>query len=91
MLPISGGHLSPHNSQKTPIARWLERGIGVFREFEISPKFYLRNCVAYNIGLFCSAIYSTVYSTFQSDASSTASPDLDTYLYKHNHSFMKGE
>ena len=34
---------------------------------------------------------SRVYSTFRSDVSSTASQDLDTCLYKHNHSFMKGE
>ena len=57
-LPISRGHCSPHNSRKTLIARPLGRGMGVFREFEMWPKFYLRKCCAVcNIVFYCTAIY----------------------------------
>ena len=57
-LPISRGHFSPKNSWKTPMARLLGRGMGVFGEFEIWPKFYLRSCyTSCNIVLYCTAIY----------------------------------
>ena len=51
-LPIYRGHFSPHNSRKTPIARPLGRGMGVFREFEVWPKFYLRSCCTWAISCY---------------------------------------
>ena len=57
-LPISRGHFSPNNSRKTPIARPLGRSMGVFRGFEIWPKFHLRSCcTGCKVVLCCSAIY----------------------------------
>ena len=57
-LPISRGHFTPYNSRKTPIARPLGRGMGVFRESECWSKFYLRSCCAVcNFVLYCTAIY----------------------------------
>ena len=41
--PIYRGHFSSNNSRKTPIARPLGRYRGLFREFEVSPKFQLRS------------------------------------------------
>ena len=47
-LPIFRGPFSPHNSPKTPIAHPLGRCMGVFREFEVWPKYmyYLWGCCA---------------------------------------------
>ena len=57
-LLLSGGHLSPNNSQKTPIARPLGRAMGIFSELEVWPKFYLRSCCAEcNIMLYYVALY----------------------------------
>ena len=57
-LPISCGHFSPNNSRRTPIARSLGRDMDVILEFEVLPKFYIRNwCVGWNIVLYCTAIY----------------------------------
>ena len=57
-LPISRGHFSPKNSRKAPKARPLRRGMGVFREFGVWPKFYLRSCCTVcNSVLHCTAIY----------------------------------
>ena len=57
-LPISRCHFSPNDSHKTPIARPLGRGMGVFREVEVWPKFYLRSCCARCIiVLYCTVIY----------------------------------
>ena len=57
-LPISPGHVSRNNLRKTPIAPLWGRGMGVFCEFEVWPKFYLRSCCAVcNNVLYCSAIY----------------------------------
>ena len=57
-LPISRDHFSPNNSRKTSIARPLGWGMGVVREFQVWPKFYLRSCCAgCNIVLYCTAIY----------------------------------
>ena len=37
----SRGHFSPNNSRKTSIGRPLGLGMGVFRDFEVLPKFQL--------------------------------------------------
>ena len=56
--PISCGCFPANNSRKTSIARPLGRGMGVFREFEIWPKFYTQSCCAgCNIVLYCTVIY----------------------------------
>ena len=58
VLPISRGHFSPNNSRRTPIARSLGWDMDVILEFEVLPKFYIRNwCVGWNIVLYCTAIY----------------------------------
>ena len=54
---ICCSHFSPNNSRKTPTAQALGWGIGVFREFEVWPKFYLRSCAECNITLYCIALY----------------------------------
>ena len=57
-LPISRCHFSPNNSRRTPITRSLGRDMDVILEFEILPKFYIRNgCAEWNIVLYCTAIY----------------------------------
>ena len=49
---------SPNNSRKTTIARPNGRAMGLFRDFNVSPKFYLRSCCALcNIELYRTAIY----------------------------------
>ena len=61
-LPISRGHFSPNNSRRTPIARSLGRDMDDILEFEVFPKFLIRNwCVGWTIVLYCTAIYR-VYS-----------------------------
>ena len=58
VLPISRCHFSPNNSRRTPIARSLGRDMDVILEFEVLPKFYIRNgCVGWNIVLYWTAIY----------------------------------
>ena len=57
-LPISRGQFSPNHSRKVPIARAWGRNTCVFLEFEVWPKFYLRNCgVVCNNVLYSTAIY----------------------------------
>ena len=56
-LSISRGHFSPNKSRKIPIARPWGRGMGVFREFEVWPKFYHRNCAVCNDVSYCTAMY----------------------------------
>ena len=57
-LPISCGHFSPNNPRKPHKARPWGRCMCVFREFEMSPKFYLRSyCIGCNNVLYCTAIY----------------------------------
>ena len=63
-LPISCGHFSPNNSRSTPIARSIGRDMDVILEFEVLPKFYIRNWrVGWNIVLYrdISRAYSTMY------------------------------
>ena len=63
-LPISRGHFSPNNSRSTPIARSLGRDMDVILEFEVLPKFYIRNWrVGWNIVLYrdISRAYSIMY------------------------------
>ena len=62
-LPIYRGLSSPNNSRMTPIARPLGRGMGVFRESLIWPKFPRSNLVY--IVLYGTVIYreSIVYGT----------------------------
>ena len=56
--PIYHGIFSPDNSLKTPIARPLGRGMVVFREFIVWPKFYIRiYCAVCSTVLYCTAIY----------------------------------
>ena len=75
-LPTSRGHFSPHNSRKTLIARPLGRGMGVFREFEMWPKFYIQSCCAVcNIVLYCTVIYRESIVLVTPSASVAASPD----------------
>ena len=65
-LAISHGNISPNNSRKTPIACPLGRGMGVFWEFEVQSKFYIRSSyTGYNIVLYYTAIYreSTVWAS----------------------------
>ena len=45
-LLIFHGHFNPNNSQKTLLARPLGRGLGLFREFEVWPKFNIWRCSA---------------------------------------------
>ena len=54
-LPISHDHIPPNNSGKTPTACLWGWAMGVFREFEVWPKFYLRSCC--NNMLYCTAFY----------------------------------
>ena len=56
-LPTSRGHTSPLISRKAAIARPLGLGMGVFLEFEVWPKFYLRSCAGWNIARYCTGIY----------------------------------
>ena len=57
-LSIYHGQLSPNNSRGTPIARPLGRGMGVFREILVWPKFYIWiQCTAYCIMTYGTAIY----------------------------------
>ena len=63
-LPISRGRFSPNNSRSTPIARSLGRDMDVILEFEVLPKFYIRNWrVGWNIVLYrdISRAYSIMY------------------------------
>ena len=63
-LPISRGHFSPNNSRSTPIARSLGRDMDIILEFEVLPKFYIRNWrVGWNIVLYrdISRAYSIMY------------------------------
>ena len=58
MLPLYRGLFSPNNSRKTPIAHSLGRGMVVFREFIVWPKFYLRiPCAVCSMVSHCTAIY----------------------------------
>ena len=41
-LPIYRGPFAPNNSRETPIARPLGRGMGIFREILVWPKFYIQ-------------------------------------------------
>ena len=51
-------HPPPNNSRKTAIAHPQGRDMGVFHEFEVWPKFYLRNnCIVCNIVLYCTVMY----------------------------------
>ena len=53
----SRGHFSPNNSRKTSIGRPLGLGMGVFRDFEVLPKFQLGSCCdGCNTMLYCAAI-----------------------------------
>ena len=57
-FPIYRGLFSPINSRKTPVPRPLGRGMFVFREFLLWPKFYLRiHCAVSSIVLYCITIY----------------------------------
>ena len=57
-LPISRGHFSPSNSQKTAIAHPLGWYMDVFLEFEVWPKFNTRiYWIVCNIVLYDTAIY----------------------------------
>ena len=57
LLLISCCHSSPKSSPNTPRAHPWGPAMGVFGEFELWPKFYLRNCcVVCNEMLYCTAI-----------------------------------
>ena len=67
VLPISRGHVSPHNLWKMPIAQLLGQVMGVFHEFKVWLKIYLQSCcVVCNMVLYCTSIYweSMIYRQY---------------------------